>query len=122
MNVLTIMIHHHYYNFLSNIENKDKNGNTYRFNYNEKNETEYSKFQNWYRNWCRYTGVKDNKISDNLLLKENLKIKNISVCKSCRTKYDKGCCSKSNRNNRTTRKVITGLSLEVIDFYGNVMT
>ena len=66
--------------------------------------------------------MKDNKISDNILLKENLKIKNINVCKSCRKKYEKNCCFKSNRNNRTTRKVITGLSLEVIDFYGNVMT
>jgi phage/plasmid-associated DNA primase len=108
--------------FMSNIENKDKYGNIYRFNYNEKYETEYSKFQNWYQNWCKYTGIGTSKINDSILMKENLKIKNVHVCKSCRRKYEKGCCPKSNRNNRTTKKIITGVALEVIDFNGSVMS
>jgi len=99
------------YQFLTQPDSTDSEGNIYKIEFNENYETLMSEIQNKFKYWCKYNNYKNNKIStdDSTFSQMGLKRVVYNICKNCNNEHKKGCCENYSRSNKTTKAIIKGI-------------
>jgi len=101
-----------FFQFLTQPDFSDKNGNVYSINMGNYNDSvTLSDINAKFKKWCEFNKHKFVTVNyENTAFKQlNLKIERLKICKYCKANHKKNCCDNYSRNARTTCIKVFGL-------------